>query len=67
MLEYWYKEKRTLTDFRRGVLGSYFDGFAEKSTKVARLIPEARPYLASNSGVAPIKIPSGVARSMYWF
>jgi len=28
MLEYWYKERRTLVDFRRGVLGSHFDGFA---------------------------------------
>lgn len=28
MLEYWYKERRTLVDFRRGVLGPYFDGFA---------------------------------------
>jgi hypothetical protein len=29
MLEYWYKERRTLIDFRRGVLGPYFDSFAE--------------------------------------
>ena len=28
MLEYWYKEKRTLVDFRRGLLGVHFDGFA---------------------------------------
>jgi integrase/recombinase XerD len=28
MLEYWYKERRTLVDFRRGPLGPYFDGFA---------------------------------------
>lgn len=26
MLEYWYKERRTLVDFRRGPLGPYFDG-----------------------------------------
>ena len=40
MLEYWYKEKRTLVDFRRGPLGPYFDGFAadlkEKGYKYAR-------------------------------
>jgi integrase/recombinase XerD len=28
MLEYFYKEKRTLVDFRRGPLGPLFDGFA---------------------------------------
>jgi site-specific recombinase XerD len=28
MLDYWYKEKRTLADFRRGPLGPYLDGFA---------------------------------------
>jgi len=28
MLEHYYKERRTLVDFRRGPLGPYFDGFA---------------------------------------
>src|SRR5271168_2824080 len=28
MLEFWYREKRTLVDFRRGPLGPYFDRFA---------------------------------------
>jgi integrase/recombinase XerD len=32
MLEYWYKEKRTLVDFRRGPLGPYFDGLAAHLT-----------------------------------
>ncbi len=27
-LEYWYRERRTLVDFRRGPLGPYFDSFA---------------------------------------
>jgi integrase/recombinase XerD len=27
-LEYWFRQKRTLVDFRRGPLGAYFDGFA---------------------------------------
>jgi hypothetical protein len=27
-LEYWFKERRTLVDSRRGPLGRYFDGFA---------------------------------------
>lgn len=30
MLEYWYKERRTLADFRRGPLGPYFDGLAAR-------------------------------------
>jgi hypothetical protein len=28
MLEFYYHERRTLADFRRGLLGPYFDGFA---------------------------------------
>lgn len=28
MLDYYYKERRTLVDFRRGPLGPFFDGFA---------------------------------------
>jgi len=28
MLEYWFKERRTLVDFRRGPLGPHLDGFA---------------------------------------
>lgn len=28
MLEYYYKERRSLVDFRRGPIGPYFDGFA---------------------------------------
>jgi integrase/recombinase XerD len=27
-LEYWYRDRRTLADFRRAPLGPYFDGFA---------------------------------------
>ena len=29
MLEYWYKDRRALLDFRRGPIGKYFDGFSE--------------------------------------
>ena len=28
MLEHWYRDRRTLVDFRRGPLGPHFDGFA---------------------------------------
>lgn len=30
MLEYWFKERRTLVDFRRGPLGPFFDGLAAR-------------------------------------
>jgi integrase/recombinase XerD len=30
MLEHWFKERRTLVDFRRGPLGPYFDGLAAR-------------------------------------
>lgn len=30
MLEYWYRERRTLVDFRRGPLGPHFDGLAAR-------------------------------------
>jgi integrase/recombinase XerD len=30
MLEYWFKERRTMVDFRRGPLGPYFDGLAAR-------------------------------------
>lgn len=30
MLEYWFKERRTLVDFRRGPLGSHLDGLAAR-------------------------------------
>jgi integrase/recombinase XerD len=30
MLEYFYKEQRTLADFRRGPLGPHFDGFSRR-------------------------------------
>ena len=33
MLEYWYKERRTLADFRRGPLGPYMDGLAARLKK----------------------------------
>ena len=30
MLEYWFKERRTMVDFRRGPLGPFFDGLAAR-------------------------------------
>ena len=40
-LEYWFKERRTLVDFRRGPLARYFDGFAAflKANADARSVP----------------------------
>lgn len=40
MLELWYKQKRTLVDFRRGPLGPFFDGFAAQ-LQAKRYSPKA--------------------------
>ena len=44
-LEYWFKERRTLIDFRRGPLGRYFDGFAASSKPKDILINGGQPIL----------------------
>ena len=45
MLEFWYKEKRTLVDFRRGPLGPYFDGLADQFRTRGYSSSSARPIL----------------------
>lgn len=48
MLEYWYKERRTLVDFRRGPLGPHFDGFAAY-LKEKQYAPTAAHHILSRS------------------
>ena len=46
MLEYWFKEKRTLVDFRRGLLGPHLDGFAAYLQAKGYAHPTGRVILA---------------------
>jgi site-specific recombinase XerD len=45
MLEYFYKERRTLVDFRRGPLGPHFDGFAAHLKKRGYAVQSAHSIL----------------------
>ncbi len=45
MLEYFYKQKRTLADFRRGPLGPCFDGFAANLKKGGYCYSRAKTLL----------------------
>jgi site-specific recombinase XerD len=45
-LEYWYRQRRTLTDFRRGPLGAHFDGFAALLSRKGYSRPHARCILS---------------------
>jgi integrase/recombinase XerD len=63
MLEYWYKENRTLVDFRRGPLGPYFDGFAA-SLKTNGYSPSvARCVLGRGCQFNAFLIEHGVTRA----
>jgi len=54
-LEYWFKERRTFIDFRRGPLGPHFDGFADD---VAQTEAGSRlPSILTKSGMALIEWP----------
>ena len=46
-LEYWFKERRTVSEFRRGPLGSHFDGFAACLAKQITVVVEPQFFLAS--------------------
>ena len=66
-LEYWFKERRTLIDFRRGPLGPYVDGFAAYlnakgySYNWGRI--ERRDYASAHDapGILPVAIIWGLA------
>jgi site-specific recombinase XerD len=51
MLETYYKDKRTLANFRRGPLGPHFDGFADHFTK---------------KGYAPSSVPAMLKRCYHF-
>ena len=53
MLEYWFKERRTLVDFRRGLLGLHIDGFAAYLPKPLDLDRLCRVVDAVGRGTSP--------------
>jgi hypothetical protein len=61
MLEYRYKEKRTLVDFRRGPLGPHFNGFAAylKAKGYSRVrLGRGRFAAYADSGISGESTPS---------
>ena len=63
MLEYWYKEKRTLVDFRRGPLGDYFDDFAAYLKAKGYSHSSARGVLGKCCQFNAYLIERGISRS----
>jgi integrase/recombinase XerD len=62
MLEYFYKEQRTLVDFRRGPLGSHFDGFARRLKEAGYSSQAARDILRQCCQFNIFLIEKGVSR-----
>ncbi len=63
MLEYWYKERRTLVDFRRGPLGPYFDGLAGRLKERGYSRSFAGQVLGNSCLFNSYLIDQGVSRS----
>jgi integrase/recombinase XerD len=63
MLEYWYKERRSLVDFRRGPLGPYFDGFAARMKERGYSKSLARPVLGHCCLFNSFLVDQGITRS----
>ena len=63
MLEYWFKERRTLVDFRRGPLGPLFDGLADRLKKRGYSKTVGRYILANGCIFNSFLIDEGITRS----
>ena len=61
MLEYWFKERRTLVDFRRGPLGPYFDGLAAHLKEKGYSHQRGREILAKSCLFNDFLIDKGIA------
>ena len=62
MLEYWFKERRTLVDFRRGPLGPYFDGFAAYLKEVGYTLSTGNGILAKSCLFNSFLIDQGITQ-----
>jgi integrase/recombinase XerD len=63
MLEYWFKERRTLVDFRRGPLGPFFDGLAARLKERGYAQRNAQQILAKGCLLNCFLIEQGITRS----
>ncbi|MDD2900134.1 MAG: site-specific integrase [Desulfuromonadaceae bacterium] len=63
MLEYWYKERRTLVDFRRGPLGPYMDGLAARMKERGYSKRLAGPVLGHCCLFNSFLVDQGITRS----
>lgn len=63
MLEYFYKEKRTLVDFRRGPLGPLFDGLARHLKESGYSFHTCQSTLGQCCGFNAFLIEKGITRA----
>ena len=62
MLEDWYKEKRSILDFRRGPLGPYFDGFSDYLKERGYTVAYGKKLLGTCCQFNAFLIEQGVTR-----
>ncbi|OPY63742.1 MAG: Tyrosine recombinase XerD [Syntrophorhabdaceae bacterium PtaU1.Bin034] len=63
MLEYWFKERRTMVDFRRGPLEPYFDGLAARLKERGYSHTYGRHLLAKCCLFNSYLVDQGITRS----
>lgn len=63
MLEHFYKERRSIVDFRRGPLGPHFDGFADYLTRKKYSHDFGRSILGKSCQFNAFLIERGVAQA----
>ena len=62
MLEYWFKQRRTLVDFRRGPLGPIFDGLAARLKEKGYSLSTANGILAKSCLFNSFLIDQGITQ-----
>jgi integrase/recombinase XerD len=63
MLEFWYREKRTLVDFRRGPLGPHFDSYAAKLKAAGYSRARATEHLSKACQFNAFLVDRGIAQA----
>jgi site-specific recombinase XerD len=62
MLENWYKEKRSILDFRRGPLGPHFDGFSDYLKERGYTVAYGKRLLGTCCQFNAFLIEQGISR-----